>query len=46
MIRHFLQDDDLAPDVLRLAPPLVLTDAQVDALVAALPAALDSVVVQ
>jgi acetylornithine/N-succinyldiaminopimelate aminotransferase len=32
----------VAPDVLRLAPPLVLTDAQVDAFVAALPAALDS----
>jgi acetylornithine/succinyldiaminopimelate/putrescine aminotransferase len=32
----------VAPDVLRLAPPLVLTDAQVDALVAALPAALDT----
>jgi acetylornithine aminotransferase len=31
----------VAPDVLRLAPALVLTDAQVDALVAALPAALD-----
>ena len=28
--------------VLRLAPPLVLTDAQVDAFVAALPAALDA----
>jgi acetylornithine aminotransferase len=33
----------VAPDVLRLAPPLVLTDAQVDAFVAALPAALDAV---
>jgi acetylornithine aminotransferase len=33
----------VAPDVLRLAPPLVLTDAQVDAFVAALPAALDGV---
>jgi acetylornithine aminotransferase len=32
----------VAPDVLRLAPSLVLTDAQVDALVAALPAALDT----
>jgi acetylornithine/N-succinyldiaminopimelate aminotransferase len=32
----------VAADVLRLAPPLVLTDAQVDAFVAALPAALDS----
>ena len=32
----------VAPDVLRLAPPLVLTDAQVDAFVAALPAALDA----
>ncbi len=31
----------VAPGVLRLAPPLVLTDAQVDAFVAALPAALD-----
>ena len=28
--------------VLRLAPPLVLTDAQIDAFVAALPAALDA----
>ena len=33
----------VAPGVLRLAPPLVLTDAQVDAFVAALPAALDTV---
>jgi acetylornithine aminotransferase len=32
----------VAPDVLRLAPPLVLTDAQVDAFVSALPTALDS----
>jgi acetylornithine aminotransferase len=32
----------VAPGVLRLAPPLVLTDAQLDAFVAALPAALDS----
>jgi acetylornithine aminotransferase len=32
----------VAPDVLRLAPPLVLGDAQVDAFVAALPAALDA----
>jgi acetylornithine/N-succinyldiaminopimelate aminotransferase len=32
----------VAPGVLRLAPPLVLTDEQVDAFVAALPAALDS----
>ena len=31
----------VAPGVLRLAPPLVLTDAQVDAFVDALPAALD-----
>ena len=31
-----------APDVLRLAPPLVLTDAQVDAFVAALPGVLDA----
>jgi acetylornithine aminotransferase len=31
----------VGPDVLRLAPSLVLTDAQVDAFVAALPAALD-----
>ena len=30
-----------APDVLRIAPPLVVTDAQLDAFVAALPAALD-----
>jgi acetylornithine aminotransferase len=33
----------VAPDVLRLAPSLVVTDAQVDAFVAALPAALDEV---
>jgi acetylornithine aminotransferase len=33
----------VAPDVLRLAPSLVVTDAQVDALVAALPGALDGV---
>jgi acetylornithine aminotransferase len=32
----------VAPGVLRLAPPLILTDAQVDAFVEALPAALDS----
>ncbi|MGZ4644574.1 MAG: acetylornithine transaminase [Blastococcus sp.] len=32
----------VAPGVLRLAPSLVLTDAQADAFVAALPAALDS----
>jgi acetylornithine/N-succinyldiaminopimelate aminotransferase len=32
----------VAPGVLRLAPPLVLTDAQVDAFVEALPAALDT----
>jgi acetylornithine aminotransferase len=32
----------VAPDVLRLAPSLVVTDAQVDAFVAALPAALDT----
>ncbi|MGY1720727.1 acetylornithine transaminase [Blastococcus sp. SYSU DS0753] len=32
----------VAPGVLRLAPPLVLTDQQVDAFVAALPAALDT----
>jgi acetylornithine/N-succinyldiaminopimelate aminotransferase len=34
----------VAPDVLRLAPSLVLSDAQVDAFVAALPAALDAAV--
>jgi acetylornithine aminotransferase len=32
----------VAPGVLRLAPPLVLTDAQADAFLAALPAALDT----
>jgi acetylornithine aminotransferase len=32
----------VAPGVLRLAPPLVLTDAQIDRFVAALPAALDT----
>jgi len=32
-----------APDVLRLAPPLVLTEAQVDAFLAALPGVLDRV---
>jgi acetylornithine aminotransferase len=32
----------VAPDVLRLAPSLVVTDAQVDAFVAALPGALDA----
>jgi acetylornithine aminotransferase len=30
------------PDVLRLAPPLILTEAQADAFLAALPAALDA----
>jgi acetylornithine aminotransferase len=34
----------VAPDVLRLAPPLVLTDRQVDAFVQALPSALDTAV--
>jgi len=33
----------VAADVLRLAPPLVVTDAQIDAFIAALPAALDEV---
>jgi acetylornithine aminotransferase len=32
--------------VLRLAPPLVLTDVQADAFVAALPAALDAVLAE
>jgi acetylornithine/N-succinyldiaminopimelate aminotransferase len=32
----------VAPDVVRLAPPLVVTDAQIDAFIAALPAALDA----
>jgi acetylornithine/N-succinyldiaminopimelate aminotransferase len=32
----------VAPDVLRLAPPLVLTDAEVDAFAQALPSALDA----
>ncbi|SHH35918.1 acetylornithine transaminase [Geodermatophilus nigrescens] len=32
----------VAPDVVRLAPSLLVTDAQVDAFVAALPAALDA----
>ncbi|MEU2350814.1 acetylornithine transaminase [Modestobacter sp. NPDC049651] len=36
----------VAADVVRLAPPLVLTDAQVDAFLAALPAALDAAVEQ
>jgi len=35
----------VAEDVVRLAPPLVVTDAQIDALVAALPAALDTAMV-
>jgi acetylornithine aminotransferase len=34
-----------APDVVRLAPPLVLTDAQVNAFLAALPGVLDAVTV-
>ncbi|SNT07402.1 hypothetical protein SAMN06893096_1196, partial [Geodermatophilus pulveris] len=34
----------VAPDVLRLAPSLVVTDAQVDAFLTALPAALDAAV--
>ncbi|TPG32153.1 acetylornithine transaminase [Mycolicibacterium hodleri] len=33
-----------APDVIRLAPPLVVTDAQIDAFIAALPAVLDTAV--
>jgi acetylornithine aminotransferase len=32
-----------APDAVRLAPPLVLTDAQVEAFLAALPGVLDAV---
>jgi acetylornithine/N-succinyldiaminopimelate aminotransferase len=36
----------VAADVVRLAPPLVVTDAQVDAFVAALPGALDSLETQ
>ena len=32
-----------APDVIRLAPPLVITDAQVDAFITALPGVLDTV---
>jgi acetylornithine/N-succinyldiaminopimelate aminotransferase len=32
----------VAPDVVRLAPPLVVTDAQLDTFIAALPAALDA----
>jgi acetylornithine/N-succinyldiaminopimelate aminotransferase len=36
----------VAADVVRLAPPLVVTDAQVDAFVAALPEALDSLETQ
>lgn len=32
-----------APDVLRLAPPLIITDAQLESFVTALPAILDSV---
>jgi acetylornithine/N-succinyldiaminopimelate aminotransferase len=31
-----------APDVIRLAPPLVITEAQIDAFLAALPAVLDT----
>jgi acetylornithine/N-succinyldiaminopimelate aminotransferase len=31
-----------APDVIRLAPPLIITDAQIDELLTALPAILDS----
>ena len=31
------------PDVLRLAPPLIVADADLDAFVAALPALLDAV---
>jgi acetylornithine/N-succinyldiaminopimelate aminotransferase len=31
-----------APDVIRLAPPLVVTEAQLDAFVTALPSVLDS----
>ena len=31
-----------APDVIRLAPPLVVTDAQIDAFLTALPAILDT----
>jgi acetylornithine aminotransferase len=36
----------VAPDVIRLVPPLVLTDTQADAFVSALPAILDAVTVR
>ncbi len=36
--------NDVAPDVIRLAPPLILTTAQVDEFAAALPAILDAAV--
>jgi acetylornithine aminotransferase len=31
------------PDVIRLAPPLVITDAQIDSFITALPGILDTV---
>jgi len=31
-----------APDVIRLAPPLVITEAQIDSFIAALPGILDA----
>jgi acetylornithine aminotransferase len=34
--------NDVAPDVIRLAPPLILTTAQADEFAAALPAILDA----
>jgi acetylornithine aminotransferase len=32
-----------APDVIRLAPPLIITETQIDGFLAALPGVLDSV---
>ena len=43
--QHGFLVNAVAPDVIRLVPPLVLTDAQADAFVSALPAILDAATV-
>jgi acetylornithine/N-succinyldiaminopimelate aminotransferase len=44
--RHGFLVNALAPDVIRLVPPLVLTDTQADSFLRALPAVLDAVSVR
>ena len=39
-----LSENPIPPDVVRLAPPLVITETQIDSFLAALPAVLDKAV--